>query len=117
GRREPALRLGIGRHGIDDAAVVRLEGTLPAPVPSVMHETGTALIQGGGRLLPRALPPVTGPDPAGGGELLRVHPVAARAGAVLRLAHPTRRVRALLGLARLLEPLGAEPIVYLEKCS
>jgi len=117
-RGKHALRLGIaGRQRYEGERLLRIEGYLRAPVSGVLRDAVGALIRGGDQDLVVDLSRVADVDAAGIGELARIYTMAIGAGAVLRLANPTRRVQTLLHRAGLLEILGAKPTAALERIS
>jgi anti-sigma B factor antagonist len=98
-------------------SVVRVEGSLVAPVKQEVGRPVEALLASGERSIVVDLAGVTDVDAAGVGELVQAYTLAAAGNAELSIENATGRVRTLLDLAGLLEILTADADVTYEKCS
>lgn len=101
----------------DGVTVLCLEGPLLAPVGLELRRQVEALLRRGERLLLLDLAGVDDLDAAGMGELVNVYRMAAAANGALQIARATGKVREMLDLAGLFEPLNADAVFDYEKCS
>jgi anti-sigma B factor antagonist len=90
------------------SVVLRLEGTLRAPVDSVLRSRVESLLQGGVRRVLLDLSGVSNIDAAGVGELIHLYNTAAAAGGVLEIWRMSPHVRRVLDVAGVLERLDVE---------
>jgi anti-anti-sigma factor len=107
----------IREHSRPAVSVVRVEGSLVAPVKREVGQPVEALLADGRRSIVVDLAGVTAVDAAGVGELVQAYTLAAAGNAELWIENATGRVRTLLELAGLLEILTADADLTFEKCS
>jgi anti-anti-sigma factor len=88
-------------------SILHVERTLRAPVDSELSRNVEGLLDRGKRWVLLDLSRLADIDAAGVGELVRAFNTTTAAGGVLRITHPTRRVRRLLQTAGVLELLSA----------
>jgi anti-anti-sigma factor len=98
-------------------SVVRVEGSLLAPVKQELSRPVEALLARGRRSILVDLADVTDLDAAGVGALVHVYTLAAAGNAELWIENANGRVRTLLDRAGLLEVLTGDSAVTYEKCS
>jgi anti-anti-sigma factor len=89
----------IGFPDLSTRAVVRVAGTLRAPLSGELRETLATLVRRGERRVLLDLAALHDIDAAGVGELIRAFNVLRASCGVLRIAHPNRHVRRLLHIA------------------
>ena len=88
-------------------SILRIEGTLRAPLDFALRGRLDALIRNGDRLVVLNLSSVVDIDAAGIGELAHAFNAMRAAGGVLQVGHVTERVRHMLRVAGLLQVLTA----------
>jgi anti-anti-sigma factor len=98
-------------------SVVRVVGSLLAPLNDELLRRVEALLVRGGRSILVDLADVTGLDAAGVGELVRAYTLANAGKAELWVENAIDRVRVLLDRAAVLEVLTSESAVTYEECS
>ncbi len=106
---EPNVVLQLSSTGfpeIGTRAVVRVSGSLLAPVRRDLSQTIGALIRRGERQVLLDLGGLDHVDAAGVGELVRAFNMMRAAGGVLRIAHANRHVRRLLRTAGVFTLMG-----------
>ncbi len=100
---EPSVVLQLSNVGFPEIgtqrAVVRVSGSLRAPVRRDLSQTIGALIRRGERQVLLDLRGLDDVDAAGVGEMVRAFNMMSAAGGVLRIAHANRHVRRLLRIA------------------
>ena len=100
---EPNVVLHLSNAGFPEIgtrrAVIRLNGSLLAPIRLDLSQTIAALIRRGERQVVLDLRGLDDVDAAGVGELVRAFNMTTAAGGALRVAHANRHVRRLLRTA------------------
>jgi anti-anti-sigma factor len=100
----PAVREQISR----DVSVLRIEGPLRSPVHAELRQKVQALLERAERNILIDLTGVSDIDAAGLGELVEAYNLTNAVNGVLRITHPTTRVRELLARVGLLSLLSAD---------
>jgi anti-sigma B factor antagonist len=93
-----------------DPSILRVEGSLRAPMHHELARRVETLLEGGERRLVLDLARLSEIDAAGVGELVEAFNRTSAAGGVLRIAHASRRVRTLLDLTGVSKLLREDPL-------
>ena len=114
----------ILQHSLRETSVLRVYGSLRAPVDTALRREVDALLRRGQQILLLDLAGVTGLDAAGVGELVRVYNMAVAANGTLRIAHVPGKIRELLVRVGLIDLLTMDAgfknedmkLGYLDSC-